>query len=193
MPNPMNPKSPRSSAARARRHDPGGKSRPPWPEDSVVAAEFSPCGRYRYWVSEVWDAGKPAVMWVLMNPSVACVDHSDPTLRRTGTYARDWGYGGQVVTNVHAYRATDKNRLLDVDDPVGPENDRWLVEVAAGAGRVVLAFGKPPRPLQPRGMDVIRMLAAGSALYCLRLLKDGVTPEHPLYLPRSLRPRRYPG
>jgi hypothetical protein len=78
-------------------------------------------------------------MWLLMNPSVACVDHADPTLRKTGSFSRRWGYGGQLVGNVHAYRATDKMRLLEVEDPVGPENDQMIASMAEEASMVILA------------------------------------------------------
>ena len=90
--------------------------------DSRVSAVFSECQQYRCQLREIWDASKPLVLWLLMNPSVACIDHSDPTLRRTGKFARSWGYGGQLVGNVHACRATSKKRLLEVADPIGPEN-----------------------------------------------------------------------
>ena len=83
-------------------HDPGGKHKPQWPSGSVVQAQFSGCGRYRYSLSEVWDTNRALVMFLLMNPSVAGVEHADPTLIKTGKYARAWGYGGQLVGNVHA-------------------------------------------------------------------------------------------
>ncbi len=171
-------------------HDPGGKSRPPWPADSEVSAVFSPCQRYRYQLREVWDPARPLVLWVLMNPSVACLDYSDPTLRRTGAYARAWGYGGQLVGNVHAYRATDKQRLLEVDDPIGPGTDRAIKKMAAEAKTVVLAYGQPPRALRGRGEQVAAILQRHPGLSYLRLAKDG-TPVHPLYLPGDLTPNRY--
>ena len=65
-------------------HDAGGKVRPSWPADSVVTAVFSECQWYRYQLREIWDPAKPLVLWILMNPSVACTDYSDPTLRKTG-------------------------------------------------------------------------------------------------------------
>ncbi|QOX79846.1 DUF1643 domain-containing protein [Trichlorobacter lovleyi] len=169
-------------------HDAGGKLRPDWPEDSVVTARFSPCGRYRYELSEIWDCNKPLVLWILMNPSVACLDHSDPTLRRTGNFSRSWGYGGQLVGNVHAYRATNKHDLLKVDDPVGPDNDLVILDMASRAQTVVLAYGSPPRQLKTRGQKVTRLLQDHPGLSYLKLSKDGVTPVHPLYLPSSLQP-----
>ena len=172
----------------APRHDAGGKARPAWPSDSIVDAVFSECQQYRYQLREIWDASKPLVLWLLMNPSVACTDHSDPTLRKTGTFARAWGYGGQLVGNVHAYRATDKSRLLEVADPVGPKNDRMILKMAAEAKTVVLAYGRPPKALRARGAEVVTLLRLHPGLCHLRLAQDG-TPVHPLYLPSALRPK----
>ena len=174
----------------AQRHDAGGKSRPAWPADSAVNAVFSPCQQYRYELREVWDPAGPLVLWLLMNPSVACVEYSDPTLRKTGSFARAWGYGGQLVGNVHAYRATDKRRLLEVDDPVGPENDRMILKMAAEAKAIVLAYGQPPKALRARGSEVVALLRHHPGLCHLRLAQDG-TPVHPLYLPSTLRPKAH--
>lgn len=171
-------------------HDPGGKVRPAWPADSTVTAVFSECQKYRYELREIWDPSKPLVLWLLMNPSVACLDFADPTLRKTGKFARSWGYGGQLVGNVHAYRATDKMRLLEVDDPVGPENDRRILAMAASAETVVLAYGQPPKALRHRGPGLAALLQHHQGLSHLRLAKDG-TPVHPLYLPETLRPQRF--
>ena len=170
------------------KHDAGGKVRHPWPADSTVSAEFSECQKYRYQLREIWDASKPLVLWLLMNPSVACTDYSDPTLRKTGQFAREWGYGGQLVGNVHAYRATNKSRLLEVADPVGPKNDRMILEMAAEAKTVVLAYGQPPKALCSRGAEVLALLRHHPGLCHLRLTLDD-TPVHPLYLPPTLRPK----
>lgn len=170
------------------RHDAGGKARPAWPKDSTVSARFSDCQRYRYQLREIWNPDRPLVLWVLMNPSVACLDHADPTLRKTGNFARIWGYGGQWVGNVHAYRSTNKNRLLEVDDPVGPDNDRLILEMSEQAQTVVLAYGQPPKQLRSRGAQVVALLRHHPHLCHLRLAQDG-TPVHPLYLPFSLRPQ----
>ena len=175
-------------STKTEKHDPGGKSRPAWPADSAVSAVFSECQKYRYQLREIWDSTRPLVLWLLMNPSVACTDHSDPTLRKTGTFARVWGYGGQLVGNVHAYRATDKSRLLEVNDPVGPENNRMILEMAAEAKTVVLAYGQPPKALRARGAEVVALLFHHTRLCHLRLAQDG-TPVHPLYLPSTLRPK----
>lgn len=172
-------------------HDAGGKSFLAWPVGSRVSALFSECNQYRYELLEVWDKAKPLLLWILVNPSVACVDYADPTLIKTGNFARIWGYGGQLIGNVHAYRATDKSKLLDVADPVGPMNDESILRMAGLAKTVVLAYGQPPKALRSRGQQVAPMLGQHPALCCLKLAMDRTTPWHPLYLPGDLWPIPY--
>jgi hypothetical protein len=175
----------------AKKHDAGGKSRPDWPSDSKVSARFSQCDQYRYELAEIWDKSKPLVLWLLMNPSVACLDYADPTLIKTGKFARTWGFGGQLIGNVHAYRSTNKKGLLQVEDPIGPDNDKALRRMAKRAQTVVLAYGHPPRSLKGRGPKVVEMLSDHPALCYLRLAKDGITPWHPLYVPGDRQPIPY--
>lgn len=173
------------------KHDAGGKRKPKWPEDSVVTPKFSECMRYRYGLAEIWDEGLPQVMFLMMNPSVADSEHADPTLIKTGKFARRWGYGGQLVGNVHGYRVTKSKLLASVEDPVGPRNDAILLQMARKAEVVVLAYGLPPKALRPRARQVIEVLRGNAQLKYLRLTKDG-TPEHPLYLPPELIPLDFP-
>jgi hypothetical protein len=169
-------------------HDPGGKSKPLWRPGATVTAEFSECGKYRYRLTEVWDRSLRMVMFLMMNPSVAGISHSDPTIMRTGRFARDWGFGSQCIGNMHAYRATDSKKLMQAEDPVGPLNDRALLEMALQSDYTVLAYGLPPKPLRGRADGVVAMLRdAGVHLKYLALTSDG-TPRHPLYLKASCRP-----
>lgn len=171
-------------------HDPGGRSKPKWRLDAEITARFGgPNNCYRYMLRERWDETLPAVMWLCMNPSTATLDNADPTLMKTGGFARRWGYGAQYIANVHAYRATDSIRLLEVDDPVGPENDAAILSMAEMSALVVLAYGKPkPKALRTRGPVVTQMLRdAGIRLAYLRMSADG-TPWHPLYLPGDSQP-----
>ena len=168
-------------------HDAGAKAKPPWPAGSLIAATFAgDVDCYRLSLSEVWNPAQPLIMWLMMNPSVATVTHADRTLLKTGKFSRLWGFGGQIVGNVHAYRATDAKRLLTVADPVGPGNDAALLQMARRTKVTILAYGQPPKPLRARAASVVQMLdEAGIATAYLRLAKDG-TPCHPLYLPGDL-------
>jgi len=145
---------------------------------------------YRYTLHRVWDETGPAVMWLMMNPSVATEYGDDRTVAKCQRYARAWGYGSMYVGNTFGYRCTDQKRLLEVPDPVGPGNNIALLDMAEKADLVVLAYGAPQhKSLRARGTEVARMLLkAGITIAALRLSKSG-RPEHPLYLPATLEPQ----
>jgi len=73
---------------------------------------------------------------------------------------------------------------------VGPENDRMILDMAACAQTVVLAYGQPPKALRRHGQEVVALLGDHPRLCHLRLAMDG-TPVHPLYLPNTLTPQPY--
>ena len=170
-------------------HDPGGKVRLVLADDVKSWAEFGgKNNEYRYALRRVWDDTLDSVFFVMMNPSTADPYVDDPTVAKCQRYARAWGYGTLWVGNTFAYRATNQKHLLQVADPVGPENDAWLLKMAAQAGMIVLAFGRPHKNLCQRGRDVAALLhRAGHELHALKLCNDG-TPSHPLYLRGSLKP-----
>ncbi|MGA9070877.1 MAG: DUF1643 domain-containing protein [Terracidiphilus sp.] len=170
-------------------HDPGGKVRLALSADVVSTAEFGGDKQeYRYTLKRVWDASLGSVLFVMMNPSTADPYVDDPTVAKCQRYARSWGYGTMLVGNTFAYRATNQKDLLRVADPVGPKNDKCLLQMAAQAGLIVLAYGKPHKNLCQRGRDVAALLRrAGHELHALKLCNDG-TPSHPLYLKGTLRP-----
>ena len=172
-------------------HDPGGKVRLALSADVRSTAVFGGAGDcYRYTLIRTWNPALPPMMWVMMNPSTADPQVDDPSVAKCQRLARAWGYGGILVGNTFAYRATDKARLREIDDPIGPENDRHLVELARKAELVLFAYGQPGhKSLAPRGLAVARLLMAEAGIrpHVLRLSKDG-TPCHPLYLPESLKP-----
>jgi hypothetical protein len=175
-------------------HDPGGRSKPRWPAGSVIKSRFGGVNDcYRYELTETWDTSLPAVMFLMMNPSVAGVEHADPTLIKTGKFARSWGFGSQIIANIHAYRATDSTQLAGAGvEPIGPDNDRTILHLAGQAKLIVLAYGQPkPKALRARGPRVAAMLReSGFEMTCLRLSKD-LTPYHPLYLADALVPIAY--
>lgn len=150
-------------------------------------AVFSPCGRYRYKLWRVWDPARPlgCVMFLMLNPSTATDAEDDPTIRRCSGYARSWGYGGLYVGNLFAYRATDPTELRRAADPVGPDNDRALLEMVAQCGLVVAAWSNHGARYGRRVREVLGLVER--PLYCLRSLRSG-HPAHPLYQRRDIRP-----
>lgn len=151
----------------------------------VDTAEFSPCRLYRYALWRVLDPAKPPVMFVGLNPSTADETRNDPTVRRCIGFARSWGFGTLIMSNIFAFRATDPRDMRAVDDPVGPENDRVLLELARGAKRIVAAWGVHG---QHRGRgSIVAHLLQPFGLLCLGVTKDG-HPRHPLMLRKDALP-----
>ena len=148
------------------------------------SALLSPCGRYRYTLWRRWEASGGVLMVIGLNPSSADAVRDDPTLRRCLSYAYDWGFGALCLTNLFALRATQPAAIKAAADPVGPDNDRHLQEVAQGADLKLAAWGVRGQQ-RGRAAAVTAMLPG---LHCLRLSRDG-HPMHPLYLPRGLEPQ----
>ena len=146
-------------------------------------ASFSKCRTYRYALWRVWEETKPTVLFVGLNPSIADEQIDDPTLIRCTNYAKSWGYGGVMMGNLFAYRATDPKELFQATEPIGEENDSWLKNLASNANLVVAAWGNMGTHLG-RSQEVISFLPN---LHCLKMNKSG-EPAHPLYLKADLRP-----
>lgn len=140
-------------------------------------AIFSPDRIYRYKLWRIWDSSKPLAMFIGLNPSTADETCDDPTVAKCQRYAREWGFGGLVMTNVFAFRSTDKSVLKEVIDPIGPENDYYLTESAKSTEIVIAAWGND-------GVYLGRSHTVRSLLPKLNYLKLNKTgePAHPLYL-----------
>lgn len=143
-------------------------------------------GLYRYRLTRYWDFQKPTLSFVMLNPSTADGEHDDNTIIKCVKYARRWGYGGLMVCNAFAWRATDPRQLLTAPDPVGPENDRHLslmFQMASGArAAVIAAWGANVAKINEgrRAVDLLALPLATERLYCLGINADG-SPKHPLY------------
>jgi len=125
----------------------------------------------------------------MLNPSTADERILDPTVRRCTGYAMAWGFGSIEIVNLFALRSTDPAELYRADDPVGPDNDLSILWCASSCTIAVAAWGTHGQHLD-RGREVVEMLRGKVALKYLRLTKSG-EPNHPLYLPKDLKPRDY--
>jgi hypothetical protein len=158
-----------------------------FPSGLDSGAVISDCGVYRYKLWRTWNPDLPTCNFLMLNPSRADAVDNDPTATRCIGYSKAWGYGGLLITNIFALRSTDPAALKSAADPVGPDNDRHVVEVARSSSLVVAAWGAHPG-IEGRVRAVRRMLAdAGVTLHCLALTKGG-HPGHPLFLRGGLVP-----
>lgn len=147
--------------------------------DETRAAVFDDSEIYRYSLRVQWDDG-PIVQFIGLNPSTATELADDPTLRRCKAFARRDGFGGMVMTNCFAFRATEPKVMKMVLDPVGPQNDETLLDTSDLASRIVACWGKDGRH-QGRANQVNRLFFGNTKFGCLGFNKD-LTPKHPLYL-----------
>ena len=148
-------------------------------------ATFSGCETYRYTLGREWDPSLGRVCFCLLNPSTADEHVLDPTLTRCLGYAKRWGFGRMDVVNVFALRSTDPKGLRAVDDPIGPDNDDAIVEIASSADLVVAGWGTHAS-LMDRHDAALELLAPFDPC-CWGLTKHGY-PKHPLYLRADLDP-----
>jgi hypothetical protein len=159
----------------------------------VRSAAFSGCGTYRYalWRDTGCLGGEGTALFVMLNPSTADAELDDPTIRRCVRFARDWGYARLAVGNLYALRSTDPAALAAADDPVGPDNDEWLSELASNAWTVILAWGAHPMA-ERRARDVRQLVEgrSGGTAQCLGQTKS-LAPRHPLYVRASKRPEPF--
>jgi hypothetical protein len=154
-----------------------------------TGAEFDATGCYRYLLWRSWDEQAGRVGFVMLNPSRADAIVNDPTLRRCLGLARSWGYGSLEVANLFAYCTAQPSELCRVSDPIGEENDRYLVALGQRVDHIIFAWGNGGK-LQSRDRAVMALLGDRQPIYCLGLTKLG-QPKHPLYLRRDVQRSLY--
>jgi hypothetical protein len=146
----------------------------------LKTANISEDGLYRYSLAREWDYTLPAAVFVMLNPSTADEDVDDPTIRRCMGFALRDNYGGIVILNLYALRATNPKDLWLSPDPVGPDNDTYLKAWLGGLEQAIVAWGANAKPDR---VEAFRSMAeeTGADLLCFGTTKSGA-PKHPLYL-----------
>lgn len=145
---------------------------------------FSPDRRYRYLLVHRWDELFPekACAIIGLNPSTAAEDLLDPTTTRLKDFCTAWGFNCFYMLNLFAFRATDPDVMKASDDPVGPDNDRWIRTACHQTECIVAAWGKDGG-FRGRDRSVLRLLQE-KPLFCFGLTKCD-QPKHPLYLAKT--------
>jgi hypothetical protein len=149
-------------------------------------AKFSACRSYRYALWRTWADSGPRVMFIGLNPSTADEFEDDPTIRRCIRFAKDWGYGGLLMLNAYAFRATNPNDMKKAIDPIGPLNDDELAFRSQQCGLVIAAWGV--HCSLSRSVSVCKVI--NGPIYCLGKTKDR-KPKHPLYLKSDTKPELF--
>ena len=160
------------------------------------SAVLSEDGHYRYRLERWWCRDDSRLVYCMLNPSIADADRDDPTVRKCCGFAVRHGYGGIVIVNLFAYRATNPADLkiaIEAGYSVhGPLNMNYL-RAAFVARPVVLAWGHNGASIAPAHCAAIVTMAKVEAeqVLVLKWLASGV-PAHPLTLHYSNRLTAYP-
>lgn len=158
------------------------------------SATFSPCEKYRYDLIRQFAVlnGQGICNFIILNPSTADYFVNDPTVSRCISYAKSWGFGALIVTNIFAFRSTNPRALKTIDDPVGPLNNDYILQGALQSKQVICAWGDHGN-LGNRSTIVREMLDKHRIkLYYLRLTNKK-QPGHPLYLSKDIKPTEWKG
>lgn len=156
--------------------------------EPIKGAVLSPgaAPEYRFALWRQWDSVLPLLAIVMLNPSTADARTDDHTIARLVHYARQHGYGGFIVVNLFAFRATDPYALLmrGFRSCIGPNNDDWIKSVCQDRD-VLVAWGVGTYGGR---VDEVYALIAPVALRILSLgrNKDG-SPPHPARLPNGVK------
>jgi hypothetical protein len=162
-------------------------------------ADFSQDRQYRYTLRIRWNEGD-LIQFIGLNPSTADENQDDATIRVCKAFARRWGAGGIVMTNLFAFMSTYPKVMFQHPNPIGEpgrfitvcnsefdnRNDMALWSTASECKRRIACWGTGGDHLY-RALKVMRWLPA---VECLRKTKGG-HPHHPLRLSLALTPQPY--
>jgi len=141
---------------------------------------FSEDRKYRYVLRHIFNSyNENQIAWIGLNPSTADEKQLDPTLRRIKGFSEIYGFGQFYMLNLFALRSTDPSELYKDDSPIGPDNDKWLVEITSKTNVTVCCWGSTGT-FMDRGIKVLQLLNQDK-LYHLTLTNNN-QPIHPLYV-----------
>jgi len=155
-------------------------------EETPSGAKFSADRLYRYRLWRVWSSDPRRIFFVCLNPSKANEIQSDRTLETCIRWAKIRA-GGCIIGNLFAFVSTDREKLKQVADPKGPENDFYLKKMHGESTKTITAWGEWGK-LHGRGDAVMKMLEQIKPTFRFGVNLDG-TPKHPLYF---LKPEMEP-
>lgn len=127
------------------------------------SANISKCGKYRYWLSRIWDANKPVGMFICINPSKATSIMCDVTMCNCSNLAVQWGWGGFYIVNLFAFMATEQLKMQSQPDPVGQLNNDAITYCSDKVSCIVLAWGNG---YSQRSSEVMGLLGK-KPLFCI--------------------------
>jgi len=162
--------------------------------DGEAGCILSDCEQYRYRLWREWDASRPALGFIMLNPSTADHQVNDPTITRCMQRALAGKYGRLEVVNLFPLRSTDPAGLQTHSAPLGREDiaNGAVMDAINRCSLVICAWGAhkaaPARAAEV--LRIVRMCGRGNLLHHLGMNKDG-SPKHPLYIAAKVQPQPF--
>lgn len=150
------------------------------------SAVISDCEKYRYQLLRQWDESTDLVLFIGLNPSTADAELDDPTIRRCIGFAQRENFGGFIMANLFAYRATSPSDMQNTEYPIGELNEYWLEQSIKSCKAVIVCWGGNGSHLN-RHIEIEGLLknySQNTPILCFGKTKHG-HPKHPLYLASS--------
>lgn len=142
-------------------------------------AVISPCRLYRYLLTRTFEGGEGSCLFIDAAPTYADAQVDDAIASRCVAFAAHQGFHDMKLASTFAWRCASPGVLAHIPDPVGPENDRWLLQAAEPASKIIAIWGRDAQ-LHGRDALVLAMLRErGLTVHHLGLSK-GRYPRHPL-------------
>ncbi len=156
-----------------------------------AGALFDKTKEHRFVLWRHWDAAKPYVTWIMLNPSTANADTDDFTTKKCLKYTRDWDYGGLTIVNLFSVVSTNPKNLRGLKrfgcTLNKPESTETIIEESLKSSLVIAAWGKYGSLLK-RDQEVTNLLVSkGIKISALQLTILG-QPYHPMNVKADAKP-----
>lgn len=162
-------------------------------------AIFSNDRNSRYWLL-IREEYKPLLVVCMFNPSDADEESNDPTISTLLRFARQWGYGGIIVVNLHSHVSSQPSaiRRLRADNVetcnyVNTIAWKTAINYAERCGKPVLVAWGNLGDLET--IQRFARMLVGHDTVCLGTTADG-RPKHPMArglhrIPRDQKPQPF--
>ncbi|MDA8584939.1 DUF1643 domain-containing protein [Rhodobacteraceae bacterium] len=158
--------------------------------ERLSTAVYSPCEKYRYALTRVWDPDGKRLLFIMLNPSKATELANDPTIERCERRATALGYGGFRVCNLFGLRETSPTLLKRARRPEGPANTTQIKEALDWTDDILCAWGVHGD--HRNQAEILLPILRFSEKPCLTLgLTKHGHPRHPLYIAYKIQPANW--
>lgn len=159
-------------------------------QTAVFAGSKNNPRAYRYLLTREWktDTEKPNLAcFIMQNPSTGDEYVDDPAIDECIKLVRKWdhddklSHDGIAVVNLYACVGSDSAKLDQLEDPIGPENDRYLKEaIKQYTDSIIIAWGDGTGnlPELAKRRRAVRAMLPKNGIYCLGTTENG-QPRYP--------------